>query len=377
MQRGQLPFFAYIGTPGPHASSIPAWWHRRRTATLKRHAPRTPNFNALASDHHPLLSSAPPLDAAALDHVDTQFRARWGTLWAIDDMVAGILRSVDELGIGNNTYIMLTSDHGFHLGQFRIPQGKEMPYETDIRVPFFCRGPGIAPGTQIPQLIANIDIAPTLCDLAGLPVPPLMDGRSFAPLLRGGPGIVHDNVLSKPWRTHFLVEFYDGSVREWGSVSCWDTDPDCATDLEVPGPWGPNCTRVPHTCQGVGGHGLGAGCPCKEGGSLPANPCPGPMGAEGCPHRQRHDFLFSDPDYNWRALRVINVTHNFTFVQFDPNRTSISNVTFFEFYDLSKDEWQMRNLWPSLPAHTRSALETEMERYVTCSGSRTTPSTCE
>lgn len=89
-------------------------------------------------------------------------RDRWGTLFSIDDMVAGIVSEVENLGIMNNTYIFFTSDHGYHLGQFRIPDEKMMPYETDVRVPFFARGPRIQAGTRISEMIANIDIAPTL-----------------------------------------------------------------------------------------------------------------------------------------------------------------------------------------------------------------------
>ena len=81
-----------------------------------------------------------------------------------------------------------------------------MPYETDIRVPFWAAGPGIAAGTQLHEMISNIggllvvpgewlrhltaraDIGPTLCDLAGIEVPNLMDGRSLVPLLTKGAG---------------------------------------------------------------------------------------------------------------------------------------------------------------------------------------------
>eukprot|EP00666_Eupelagonemidae_sp_cell4sb_P004820 gene4820-6484_t len=96
-------------------------------------------------------------------------------------------------------HVLFSSDHGFHLGQFRIPAEKMLPYETDVRVPLYISGPGIAPGTLVPELVANIagsrgiprcdtraavtDIAPTLIDLAGIAVPPALDGRSLAPLL--------------------------------------------------------------------------------------------------------------------------------------------------------------------------------------------------
>ena len=108
----QEPFFAFIGTSGPHLGVIPAPWHRRRTIELTVQAPRTPNFNMLATDHHPLLSTAPEFDTEAIKHLDLHMRDRWGTLFSIDDMVAEIAGAIDKLGISDHTYIMYTSDHG-------------------------------------------------------------------------------------------------------------------------------------------------------------------------------------------------------------------------------------------------------------------------
>merc|ERR1712087_630531 len=98
-------------------------------------------------------------------------------------MVAGIVSTLEELGLSENTYIFFTSDHGYHLGQFRIPAEKVQPYETDIRTVFYAKGPGIAPNTKLDELVSNVDIGPTLCELAGVEPPNLMDGRSMVPLL--------------------------------------------------------------------------------------------------------------------------------------------------------------------------------------------------
>ena len=79
------PWFAFIGTSGPHLGVVPAPWHRARTASFEingslAHAPRTPNFNQHAPDHHPLLATQPALDARALEVIDMHFRDRLGTL---------------------------------------------------------------------------------------------------------------------------------------------------------------------------------------------------------------------------------------------------------------------------------------------------------
>lgn len=66
----QLPFFAFIGTSGPHLGVVPAPWHRRATSELTVQAPRTPSFGVLAKDHHPLLATAPAFSSEALTYLD-------------------------------------------------------------------------------------------------------------------------------------------------------------------------------------------------------------------------------------------------------------------------------------------------------------------
>ena len=61
------------------------------------------------------------------------------------------------------------------------------------------------------ETISNIDIAPTLCDLAGIPIPNIMDGKSLVPLLTN-----KRHSLKGQWRTHFMTEFAEGSFQEWG-----------------------------------------------------------------------------------------------------------------------------------------------------------------
>ena len=81
----------------------------------------------------------------------------------------------------NNTYILYTSDHGYHLGQWRIPCSKQQMYETDIRVPMFMRGPGIPSGSSSSAMVGNIDILPTFVDLANIVLPnaSVIDGKSM------------------------------------------------------------------------------------------------------------------------------------------------------------------------------------------------------
>ena len=108
------------------------------------------------------------LSSSAVVEVDKVFRNRWRTLLSVDDMVEGLVTRLEQENLINNTYIMYTSDHGYHLGEFGMPIDKRQPYEFDIRVPFILRGPEIAANTRSEVPILMVDVAPTLLDIAGI-----------------------------------------------------------------------------------------------------------------------------------------------------------------------------------------------------------------
>lgn len=97
---------------------------------------------------------------------------------SLDRTLRRILRAVDD-----DTYVIFTSDNGFHLGQSGLRHGKGTAYNTDIRVPLLVVGPGIEPGRRA-ELAMNIDLAPTFEDLAGVRTPRYRSGASLVPSLR-------------------------------------------------------------------------------------------------------------------------------------------------------------------------------------------------
>jgi arylsulfatase A-like enzyme len=119
---------------------------------------------------------------------------------SIDDNVGRLLRYLDASGLSNNTVIVYTSDQGFFLGDHNWFD-KRFMYEESLRMPFLARYPGlIKPGSTNSKLILNVDFAPTLLELAGLPVPAEVQGRSFVPLLRGA--------APQDWRTSMYYRYY-------------------------------------------------------------------------------------------------------------------------------------------------------------------------
>ena len=106
---------------------------------------------------------------------DLRDRARMAQ--SADRLVTRILRTV-----GPDTYVVLTSDNGFHLGQNGLGRGKGTPYDTDVRVPLLVTGPGVVPGPRR-EVTSNIDLAPTFEELAGLVPAPFRSGTSLVPTL--------------------------------------------------------------------------------------------------------------------------------------------------------------------------------------------------
>jgi arylsulfatase A-like enzyme len=106
------------------------------------------------------------------------------SLRSVDDGVKQIVDTLGLMGRLRNTYILFTSDNGFFFGEHRLIGGKFLAYEPATHLPFLIRGPGIKPGISTGELAANIDIAPTILQLAGVEPDKSIDGRSLVPFLR-------------------------------------------------------------------------------------------------------------------------------------------------------------------------------------------------
>jgi arylsulfatase A-like enzyme len=128
------PFFAYVLPFNPHSPSIAAPRHEGMFADAE--LPRTPAFDeADVSDKPAFIRQLPPLEPKQIAYLEFEYRRRIASLQAIDDMVEDIVEALREVGQLDDTYIIYSSDNGFHMGTHRLIAGKDTAYDEDIRVP--------------------------------------------------------------------------------------------------------------------------------------------------------------------------------------------------------------------------------------------------
>ena len=193
------PFFAYVTPLAPHAPAQPAPRHLHTTYDGVK-APRLDSFNEFeVLDKPPWIQSLPSLTSAQIADLDKLHEKRVETLQALDDLVEGVVSRLQSSGRLSNTYIVFTSDNGYHLGEHRIIHGKGRPYEEDNHMPLLIRGPGVAAGSSTEELVLNTDYFPTFSELAGIQTPSYVDGRSLQPLLTG-------TATDSNWRSAILLE---------------------------------------------------------------------------------------------------------------------------------------------------------------------------
>lgn len=201
------PFFVFLAPAAPHGDNIPngpatpAPRHSGMFAAMT--APRPPSFNeADVSDKPIAIGGLPLLTAGQIAAIDHEYRTRLESLQAVDEAVEAIVNRLATDGRLENTYIIFTSDNGYHLGQHRLRNGKTQVYEEDIRVPLVVRGPKVPAGAVRDHLVVTIDFAPTIARLARIKPGHEVDGMSFTDLL------VEKPPPAEAWRKDFLVEVY-------------------------------------------------------------------------------------------------------------------------------------------------------------------------
>ena len=164
--------------------------------------PRPPSFNeADVSDKPQVIRKRPVLTGDVISDITTHYRRRLASLLAVDDLVERVVTALGDAGQLDNTVVLFTSDNGYLLGHHRIPGDKYQPYEESIRVPLVVRGPGFPAARTVHDPVVNVDLAPTIVQLAEATPGRTMDGRSFRALALGGHPSARDILLETGPRT--------------------------------------------------------------------------------------------------------------------------------------------------------------------------------
>ena len=163
------PLFLWLGPEAPHT---PSTYAERHGADFRYSlAPRVPSFNEGDVSAKPSwVRQIRSMTAAEIDEADRFQRFRLRSLRAVEDMIEAVVQALAETGRLEQTYIVFTSDNGLLMGQHRAVGRKGNAYEESIGIPLIVRGPGVPVG-RTDAIALTIDLAPTLLDLAGVPVP--------------------------------------------------------------------------------------------------------------------------------------------------------------------------------------------------------------
>ena len=176
------PYFLVVSFLAPHPPLVPPSFYFDRYLRANLPAPVIGDWAVPPEKNLPVNSPRVNLTGEALRSCQAGY---FGLINHIDDQIRRILNPVEQL-VGDNTVILFTSDHGEMLGDHYMFR-KSLPYEGSARIPFLIQGPGLPANQVLDQPVCLEDIMPTVLDLAGVPIPTSVEGRSVVPLLTGQP----------------------------------------------------------------------------------------------------------------------------------------------------------------------------------------------
>jgi len=203
-RQGGKPFFLYLSHKAVHAEFVPAERHRGRYANANFVPPKTmfpENVHGAPMWVRNQRNSWHGVDFPYHGMLDiAEYYKRYAeTLLAVDEGIGQLVDLLGQKGLLDSTLIVLMGDNGFAFGEHGLID-KRTAYEESMRVPLVMQCPELFKGeTVVNEVVANIDIAPTLLEVMGLRAPAHMDGRSFLPLAEG---------RRIPWRDNLLYEYY-------------------------------------------------------------------------------------------------------------------------------------------------------------------------
>ncbi|KAM0414589.1 hypothetical protein ACHAPT_013571 [Fusarium lateritium] len=228
----EAPFFLGIAPPTCHSNvesddlgkeglrfTPPVAAGRHQGLFANAGVPRTYNFNPDTPSGASWIKALPQQNKDNVDFNDHFYRQRLRALQSVDEMVQDIVKQLEAKSILHNTYIIYTTDNGYHIGQHRLQPGKTCGYEEDINIPLIVRGPG-APRNHTTDIVTtHTDIAPTIFSMIGLAPREDFDGIAIPMTTRGmdkARYTRHEHVNIEYWGFN-LAEGDYGAVRVIGN----------------------------------------------------------------------------------------------------------------------------------------------------------------
>jgi len=222
---GMVPgqrFYLNLSPVTPHTPAVPSVTYAGAYASEPFPFFSDPSFNLNPMDQlkPSEMLALPLLTQNDIDGQVSFWRKQCECVRSADDMVHAVVEKLRDKNRLNNTYIIVTSDNGLAHGQLRL-MGKDSTYLKVLRVPLYIRGPGIPEGVTCNKMVSNLDLAATICDMAGITVPPgyALDGKSMRPLFA--------DPVHADWRSAMLVASGDAvgvitkSTSGFGLTDCY------------------------------------------------------------------------------------------------------------------------------------------------------------
>lgn len=211
----EAPFFIYLGFNAPHDPRQAPTEYLKRYPRDKVHIPENyvpqhPFDQGDARVRDELLAPFPRTQEAVRLHRQEYY----AIITHMDHQIGRILDALDRSGQAEDTFVILTADHGLAVGEHGL-MGKQNLYDCSVRMPLLIRGPGVPAGKRVDELVYQHSVYPTTCDLAGVPTPATVEFPSLAPLLHGDGPRPHDAVFcyyrdlqrSVRTKTHKLIVY--------------------------------------------------------------------------------------------------------------------------------------------------------------------------
>ncbi|KAI0968702.1 arylsulfatase-like protein [Xylaria arbuscula] len=227
------PFFLGVAPVAPHADiQSPAFKHGNHSnitevkfsppVAAERHAhlfrgaqvPRTANFNPDKPSGASWIRNLPQQGPENIEYNDNFYAQRLRALQSVDEIVDSLVRRLEDLRILDNTYLIYSTDNGYHIGHHRLNPSKQCSFEEDINIPLIIRGPGVPEDFLTDIVTTHTDLAPTLLQIARAPLRDDFDGLAI-PLTQAGL-----NQAKNERHEHVTVEHWgfasnEGQVFDW------------------------------------------------------------------------------------------------------------------------------------------------------------------